>query len=235
MVKRLDPEKLAASELTSSPCMLHELCEDGTMRVDPVQARDVARWRKAERERLIKARCLLSAGYRSDQTAMIAQGLHQVIATSRISAPAVSIYWPIAGEPDLRPWMKTLYQSGACVALPVAVALAQPLTFREWRPDARLERGLWNIPYPSDGRLIVPNVVIAPVVGFDPQCYRLGFGGGFYDRTLATLKPSPLTIGVGYPEAAIRTIFPQSHDIPMHWIVSGTETVQAPNTGIPSG
>ena len=195
---------------------------------DPVQARDVARWRKAERERLIKTRCSLAVGYRSDQAVMIAEGLDQVIAASRIAAPAVSVYWPIAGEPDLRPWMKALYQSGACVVLPVAIALAQPLTFREWSPEARLARGLWNIPYPADGRMVVPNIVIAPVVGFDPQCYRLGFGGGFYDRTLAALQPSPLKIGVGYPEAAIRTIYPQAHDIAMDWIVTGTETVPAP-------
>ena len=76
--------------------------------------------------------------------------------------------------------------------------------------------------------MVVPNIVIAPVVGFDPQCYRLGFGGGFYDRTLAALQPSPLKIGVGYPEAAIRTIYPQPHDIAMDWIATGTETVPVP-------
>jgi 5,10-methenyltetrahydrofolate synthetase len=79
-----------------------------------------------------------------------------------------------------------------------------------------------------DGRVIVPDIVIAPVVGFDQQCYRLGFGGGFYDRTLAELKPYPLTIGVGYPESAIRTIFPQPDDIPMDWIVTGHETRKRP-------
>lgn len=113
------------------------------------------------------------------------------------------------------------------VAKSGAVALAQPLTFREWRPDERQERGLSNIPYPSDGRVLVPNVVIAPVAGFDPQCYRLGFGGGCYDRTLAILKANPRTIAAGYTEAAIRTIFPQPYDIPMNWIVTGTETVHA--------
>ena len=115
--------------------------------LDPAEF-DVARWRKAERERLIKARRLLSDGYRSDQAVLIAHRLDQLMASSRITSPVVSIYWPIAGEPDLRPWMKLLCQSGACVALPVAAALAQPLTFREWRPDAPMARGLWNIPLP---------------------------------------------------------------------------------------
>ena len=162
-----------------------------------------------------------------EQGATIAGRLAQIIATSGIGAPTVSVYWPIRGEPDLRAWMHAIFQSGACVALPVATALGQPLVFREWRPGARLARGLWNIPHPADGKLVVPNVVIAPVVGFDLQGYRLGYGGGFFDRTLARLNPKPLTIGVGYPDAELRTIFPQPHDIPMDWVVTGSGTLYA--------
>jgi 5,10-methenyltetrahydrofolate synthetase len=90
-----------------------------------------------------------------------------------------------------------------------------------------MARGLWNIPHPADGKLIVPNVVIAPVVGFDLQGYRLGYGGGFFDRTLARLDPKPLTVGVGYPDAELRTIFPQPHDIPMDWVVTGSGIIYA--------
>ena len=208
--------------------MLHELRADGTASVDHEQAGDVARWRKAERESLIGARSALPMQYRSDQADLIAHGLDEIVATSGIARPAVSVYWPIRGEPDLRPWMHALFQSGKRVALPVAIELAQPLVFREWRPDARLARGLWGIPYPADGEVMVPNVVIAPVVGYDQQCYRLGYGGGFFDRTLARLNPKPLTIGVGYPGAALRTIFPQPHDIPMDWVVTGSATLRAP-------
>jgi 5-formyltetrahydrofolate cyclo-ligase len=225
-VKKKAGEELPAARLSSSPCMLDELREDGTPLVDPEQARDVARWRKAERERLIKARCSLDAQYRADQTLIIARKLEELLATSGVTAPAVSVYWPIRGEPDLRPWMHTLSQAGMRVALPVAVAPAQPLIFREWRPNARLARGLWKIPYPADGELIVPHVVIAPVVGFDRACYRLGYGGGFFDRTLAQLKPKPLAIGVGYPGAELRTIFPQPHDIPMDWVVTSSGTLK---------
>lgn len=107
------------------------------------------------------------------------------------------------------------------IALPVAVALGQPLRFREWRPNARMARGLWKIPYPADGVEVVPSVVIAPVVGFDKECFRLGYGGGFFDRTLAGFDATPLAIGVGYAGAMIPTIFPQPHDIPMDWIVTG--------------
>jgi len=62
-------------------------------------------------------------------------------------------------------------ERGVHIALPVAVALGQPLLFREWRPNARMARGLWKIPYPADGAEVVPSVVIAPVVGFDKDCF----------------------------------------------------------------
>ena len=206
----------------SPPCMLHELRPDGTVPVDCEQTRDVARWRKAERQRLITARGLLAPEYRSQQTLAIAAAIEQILVDRSLALPTVSVYWPIRAEPDMRPWMHALAQRGVRVALPLAVELGRPLSFREWRPHARLARGLWNIPYPADGEALKPDVVIAPLVGFDEACYRLGYGGGFFDRTLALLDPKPLAIGVGYPEAAVRTIYPQPHDIPMDWIVTGS-------------
>jgi 5-formyltetrahydrofolate cyclo-ligase len=199
--------------------MLHELNPDGTLAVDQEQALDVARWRKAERERLIARRLELPAETRHAQTQGIVDALDGLIAPT--PGTIVSVYWPIRAEPDLRPWMHALSERGVRVALPVALALRQPLVFREWRPHARLARGLWKIPYPADGAEVVPTVVIAPLIGFDAACYRLGYGGGFFDRTLAVLNPRPAAIGVGYTDAAIATIFPQPHDIPMDRIVSG--------------
>jgi len=225
-MKKAADEESTGVRLASAPCILGELAADGTAVVDPEQARDVARWRKVERERLIKVRGALAAQYRSEQSAIIAQRLEQIVASSGVAAPIISIYWPIRAEPDLRPWMRTLWLEGVSVALPVAVAPARPLAFHEWRPECRMERGLWSIPYPADGKVIVPSVVIAPVVGFDRQGYRLGYGGGFFDRMLAQLNPKPLTIAVGYPDAEVRTIFPQPHDIPMDWLVTGAGTVR---------
>ena len=97
------------------------------------------------------------------------------------------------------------------------------MTFREWRPDAPMARGLWKIPYPAQGPEVVPTTVLAPLVGFDPECYRLGYGGGFFDRTLAAMVNKPVVIGLGYPALRIPTIFPQRHDIPMDWILPGSE------------
>ena len=84
----------------------------------------------------------------------------------------------------------------------------------------KMTPGIWNIPTPADGAIVVPDVVLAPVLGFDEACYRLGNGGGYFDRTLAVLKPRPLVIGVGYERLRIRTIYPQPHDVAMNVIVT---------------
>lgn len=212
-------------ETGASPCLLHELDANGSPGVDPRQALDVARWRRAERERLIAARLALSPRYRSAQTEAMTQRLNQLL--PQTSATIVSVYWPIQGEPDLRHWMTKTFERGIRVALPVALTLGHPLAFREWRPGMKLARGRWNIPYPADDAEVTPSVVLAPVVGFDSDCYRLGYGGGFFDRTLAQMDGKPLVIGVGYDEVLIRTIFPQPHDIPMTWIVTGSRSLQA--------
>ncbi len=200
--------------------MLHELGPDGAPRVDPQQTTDVARWRKAERERLNSARMMLAGEMRAAHSQTLDRDLDVLVVSA--SSTVVSVHWPIRGEPDLRAWMHALADRGVRVALPVAVALAQPLIFREWRPHARLAHGLWSIPYPADGVEVAANTVVAPLVGFDCECYRLGYGGGFFDRTLARMNPKPLAVGVGYPSAALRTIFPQPHDVPVDWIVTGS-------------
>ena len=204
----------------SPPCFLHEIGPDGAP-VDVQQASDVARWRKAERSRLIALRGALPAEDRTLHTAAIVRKLDEMIAPR--SNELVSVYWPIRAEPDLRSWMREACMRGLRVALPVAVALGQPMTFREWRPDAVMARGLWKIPYPAAGPEVLPTTVLAPLVGFDSHCYRLGYGGGFFDRTLAAMRRKPLVIGLGYPQLRIPTIFPQRHDMPMDWIVMGNE------------
>jgi 5,10-methenyltetrahydrofolate synthetase len=205
----------------SPPCFLHEIGPDGAP-VDAQQATDVARWRKSERSRLITLRSALPAEDRALHTAAIVRQLDAMIAPQ--SSEIVSVYWPIRAEPDLRPWMRAACMRGLRVALPVAVQLGQPMTFREWWPDSKMARGLWKIPHPAEGPEVSPTTVLAPLVGFDAACYRLGYGGGFFDRTLAAMARKPVVIGLGYPQLRITTIFPQSHDIPMDWIVAGTQS-----------
>jgi 5-formyltetrahydrofolate cyclo-ligase len=205
----------------SPPCFAHELTPgaEGFVAVDPEQARDVARWRKAERVRLIAARLAVPADKRARVAEEVAAALDALIAPG--PGVVVSLYWPFRGELDLRGWMARAVEAGAQVALPVVEAKGRPLTFREWRPGCAMARGVWNIPQPADGEPVTPTVVLAPVVGTDPGCYRLGYGGGFFDRTLAALSPRARAIGVGHPVAAIPTIYPQPHDIPMDTVVLG--------------
>jgi 5,10-methenyltetrahydrofolate synthetase len=205
----------------SPPCLMHELDPDfaGLVHtVDPRQHEDVMRWRKGERQRLIADRLALDVSLRSEYSRRIAAHLREIVGDVR--DVTVSAYWPFRGEPDLRDLMATISADGGRCALPVVVERHRPLVFRQWSPGQPLERGVWNIPVPAEGAGVIPDVVIAPVVGFDPRCYRLGYGGGFFDRTLAALPARPRVLGVGYSGAAIPTIYPQPHDIAMDLIVT---------------
>ena len=205
----------------SPPCFLHELDPDYRPSAsDAVAWADVARWRKAERARLIEARLAIPADVRAEMAQKIAAGLDAAIGD--LSGRLVSLYWPFRGEPDMRPWMASVIARGGAVALPLVVEKAQPLIFRAYRPGDRLEKGVWNIPIPAEGDPVLPDVVIAPLVGVDPQNYRLGYGGGFFDRTLAAMPRKPMVIGIGYEMQRIPTIYPQTHDIPMDRIVTET-------------
>lgn len=175
-------------------------------------------WRKTERQRLIAERLALPIDRRRLCSEAIARHLGDALGDMR--GRTVAVYWPFRGEPNLRPWMEQLHAGGAQCALPVVVERGAPLVFRAWRPGATMVGGIWNIPVPADSVEVRPNIVVSPVVGFDPAGYRLGYGGGFYDRTLAVMAHSPLLIGVGYALSALATIHPLWHDIPMQFIVT---------------
>ncbi|WP_454013440.1 5-formyltetrahydrofolate cyclo-ligase [Aquamicrobium terrae] len=178
-------------------------------------------WRKAERERLIAARLALPADTRAALSTKLAERLDDEIGDVR--GRMVSLYWPFRGEPDLRPWLASINRRGGRTALPLVVEKGKPLVFRAYAPGDRLEKGVWNIPIPAEGEAVLPDIVISPVVGVDPRNYRLGYGGGFYDRTLAAMASKPLVIGIGYELQRIATIHPQPHDIPMDRVVTVSE------------
>ncbi|TIL89154.1 MAG: 5-formyltetrahydrofolate cyclo-ligase [Mesorhizobium sp.] len=201
---------------SSPPCFMHEL--DPEFRPPLADWNDVKRWRKAERERLITARLAVPADVRTAMSQRIGESLDAVIGD--IAGRMVSLYWPFRGEPDLRAWMASVKERGGRTALPVVVEKARPLIFRAYAPGDRLEKGVWNIPIPAGGDPVLPDIVISPVVGIDPGQYRLGYGGGFFDRTLAAMPFKPLVIGVGYELQRIATIYPQPHDIPMDRVVT---------------
>ena len=208
----------------SPPCLAHEI--DPTyfdpLATDATQARDVARWRKAARMRLLAERAALPVSVRQDAAERITPHLNLLIRArfGRIKGLTISAWWPIKAELNLRHWLVDLIEQGATVALPVVLTPAAPLVFRVWTPDCHMIQGFWKIPIPAQGPEVLPDVTLAPVVGWDAARFRLGYGGGYFDRTLAALLPRPFAIGVGLEAAQVQTIFPQPHDIAMDKIVT---------------
>jgi 5-formyltetrahydrofolate cyclo-ligase len=186
---------------------------------------EVRRWRKAQRESLIIRRLAASLDERKARNALIGERLQSVIAEGSASR-LIGFYWPFKGEYDPRPLMRMLHQQGVGLALPVVAERAQPLVFRRWWPGMRMVRGIWDIPVPAEGDPVSPDTVVAPLVGFDPSGYRLGYGGGYYDRTLAAMPERPLVIGVGFELSCMETIHPQPHDIPMDVIITEQLTLR---------
>ena len=109
---------------------------------------------------------------------------------------------------------------GARAALPEVVEKAAPLRFREWWPGAPMTKGVYDLPVPDGTPVVNPQALLIPPVGFDEHGFRLGYGGGYFDRTLAALHPQPLKIGVAYESSRMPTIRPQLHDVPMDFIVT---------------
>ena len=185
--------------------------------VDRETARDVGRFRKAERQRLYALRQSMEVGDRDARSRAIADGLRRTLGP--LAGRTVAAYWPIRGEPDLRPWMREIHEAGAAVLLPVVERTVQPLVFRRWTPGCPMARGVWNIPVPDGTEAGTPDIVIAPLVGVDADGYRLGNGGGYYDRTLVRIEPRPWIVGVGYAACRLPTIFPMPWDVPMDAVV----------------
>lgn len=219
----------------SPPCLAGEVAPDyfDPMGVDPDQARDVARWRRAERLRLRDARMALDVAARIAAGVALSGHLRTVLADrfGDMRDRVFSAYWPIKGEPDLRALMADLHLAGVRVALPLVEVKQAPLVFRRWTPETRMVRGDWNIPIPPpEAPVVTPEIALAPLVGWDPQGYRLGYGGGYFDRTLAKLSPRPFVIGIGLQAAALATIYPQPHDVPLDAIVTeeGLQVMRRP-------
>ena len=178
---------------------------------------EVKPWRRAERERLLALRQALAPEDRRRLGGRIETELRRVLGEL---PGTLGVSWPFRAEFDPRPLVDWAVGQGRTVALPVVVDKKGPLEYRAWRPGEALVDGVWNIPVPEKREVVTPSVVLAPLVGFDPACYRLGYGGGYFDRTLAALRPKPAAIGVGFAIQELATIHPQPFDVPMDLIVT---------------
>lgn len=179
---------------------------------------DIHAWKAALRKDLLAKRHAVSETDRKAWNAAITQNL--VDGFPQLAGMTVGIYWPYKGEIDPRHAMRHFRARGATTALPEVVRKAHPLQFRRWWPGVAMTRGAYDIPIPKDTELVEPQALLMPPVGFDAKGFRLGYGGGFYDRTLASIEPRPLTIGVAFELSRVDSIRPQDFDLAMDYVVT---------------
>jgi 5-formyltetrahydrofolate cyclo-ligase len=174
--------------------------------------------RQELRERLITSRQLLAG--RADLERALAARVGRWLRTMPLTR--LAFYWPIRGEPDLRAavlaWMAEDSQRRAC--LPVIVE--RLLEFAPWTADTPMTTGSLGIAVPARHARMSPQLVLIPCVGFDGTRHRLGYGGGFYDRTLAALDPRPVTVGVAFDCARVNSIGPRPHDLRLDLVITET-------------
>jgi 5-formyltetrahydrofolate cyclo-ligase len=215
-----DPDE-EPREYASSPCYLSEMESGYLWAQDTPETMEwpaIRAWRRERRQRLASLRQPYSAEDRARADQAI---LRHVDSEQLLDAGNTAVYWPLPGEFDSRPILERVLNKGGTAAVPVIVARDAPLEF--WRWDRQTEmraRGPWNIPAPAERRVVNPSTIVVPLLGFDGSGHRLGNGGGYFDRTLASLVPRPFTIGIGYECGRLETIYPQAHDVPLDVIVT---------------
>ena len=152
------------------------------------------------------------------------------------SDTVIGAYWPIKGEFDPLPalfrWQEAGREEDAQsaarhrrIGLPVVNKVDKTLTFYTWYPGCPMEEDAYGIPKPKDTEVIQPTLLFVPCVGYGPGGYRLGYGGGFYDRTLASLRPRPFTVGLGFTEGFLPDLEPEPHDVPLDAILNDNGVV----------
>ncbi len=135
---------------------------------------------------------------------------------------AIGAYWPIKGEFDALPalyrWAEADQQR--VIGLPVVNKASKQLSFHAWWPGCEMEEDAYGIPKPRDTPAFHPTLLLVPCVGYGPGGLRLGYGGGFYDRTLATLQPRPFTCGLAYSHGHVPWLQGEAHDVPLDAILT---------------
>ena len=134
----------------------------------------------------------------------------------------IGAYWPIKGEFDALPALYRWSEAHAYrrIGLPVSDRETKQLRFHVWYPGCAMEDDAYGIPKPKDTEAFEPQLLLVPCVGYGPRGLRLGYGGGFYDRTLAQLQPRPVTVGVAFSHGSVPWLEPEAHDVPLDAILT---------------
>src|SRR5262249_14276936 len=189
---------------------------------------EIKTWRKERRAELIARREAFGADERHSWNERVSALLEQFLPVT--PGTVVGFCWPFKGEIDARFAVRRWRDRGAVAALPEVVDKKGPLQFSEWWPGAPMRSGVYDIPVPDGTRVLAPDIAIVPMNGFDEAGYRLGYGGGYFDRTLAALDRRVLAIGVTYDALRLPSIYPQVHDIPMDFVVTEAGIYRAGGT-----
>lgn len=169
-----------------------------------------------QRERLLEARRALP------DRQLREQALCRQVAAWLVQADmrALGFFWPIRGEPDLRDTVARWLEADGHRVAALPVISGKLLQFQAWSRESPLRAGDFGIPVPAHGRPVQPDAVLIPCIGFDAERYRLGYGGGFYDRTLAAIVPWPLAVGVAFDCGRIDSIGPLPHDMRLDAVIT---------------
>lgn len=180
------------------------------------------------RREKIAARIALSAAAHRSASVAVVHHLTEFLLT--LPPGILAFCLPIRAEVDCRGLAVHLIDRGWQAAMPTVATRDAPMEFRAWHPEAPMTADPYGIPVPATELSPPPNVMLLPLVAFDAAGYRLGYGGGYFDRTLAAMHPRPLTIGTGFDLSAVADIRPERHDIPLDLIVteSGIRWVNRP-------
>lgn len=177
-------------------------------------------WRSARRKAFVDRRAAWTGVDRERADAALHANVFTCLGSVRPGS-VLGFCWPFKGEFDCRPLVLEAIARGCRAALPVVVAPRTPLAFREWVPGAPMEADHHGIPVPaSEAAALAPDVVLLPMNGFDAKGYRLGYGGGYFDRTLAAAPRRPYVIGLCYEFGRLETLHPQPHDIALDVVVT---------------
>ena len=187
---------------------------------DGMQAQE----KKSQRKALIEQR--LNMPDRQQRAALL-QDVMRIWLVGRPDT-VIGAYWPIKGEFDPLPALHRWKEDGELIdqpqprriGLPVVDKVHKTMVFHAWYPGCRMEEDAYGIPKPKDTEVIVPTLLFISCVGYGAGGHRLGYGGGFYDRTLAILEPRPYTVGLGFTQGFLPDLEPQAHDIALDAILN---------------
>lgn len=174
--------------------------------------------RKLQRQRLLELRAALPERERRerDLAAQVTSWL------AHADPRALGFFWPIRGEPDLRGVVADWLEGGPHRVAALPVVIGDGLQFHAWTREAPMRAGDFGIPVPAFGRPVQPDALMIPCVGFDARRYRLGYGGGYYDRALARMVPWPLVVGVSFECGRVDSIDPRPHDMQVDAVITET-------------